>query len=79
LKFRKQVKNYNPGYEGTREYFDDLRFQRELRKRKGIEKRLFTCHPKEYPYSRKSKMTDFSRHPFTTIDELHLALKANHH
>ena len=24
-------------------------------------------------------MTDFSRHQFTTIDELHAAVKANHH
>jgi hypothetical protein len=47
LKFRKQVKYYNSGYEGTRKYFDDLGLQRESRKRKGIEKRLFTCHTKK--------------------------------
>ena len=35
FKFRKQVINYNSGYEGTRKYFDDLGLQRELRKGKG--------------------------------------------
>jgi hypothetical protein len=40
LKFRKQVINFNSGYEGTRKYFDDIGLQRELRKRKGIHKRL---------------------------------------
>ena len=49
LKFRKQVINYHSGYEGTRKYFDDLGLQRELRKRKGIQKRLYTCHTKKYP------------------------------
>jgi hypothetical protein len=57
LKFRKQVQNFNPGYEGTRKYFDDLNLQRELRKRKGIEKRLFTCHRKKYPYNCRSRMS----------------------
>jgi hypothetical protein len=79
LKFRKQVLNYNSGYEGTRKYFDDIGLQRELRKRKGIEKRLYTCHRKKYLYNCRSRMTYFSRHQFTTIDELHLALKTNHH
>ena len=55
LKFRKQVINYNSGYEGTRKYFDDLGLQRELRKRKGIQKRLYTCHTKKYPYRCRSK------------------------
>jgi hypothetical protein len=76
LKFRKQVINYNAGYEGTRKYFDDLGLQRELRKRKGIQKRLYTCHKRKYPYRCKSKKTYFSRHEFTTIDELHAAVKA---
>jgi len=79
LKFRRQVINYNSGYEGTRKYFDDFGLQRELRKRKGIQKRLYTCHTRKYPYRCKTKMTDFSRHEFTTIDELHAAVKANHH
>ena len=56
LKFRKQVINYNSGYEGTRKYFDDIGLQRELRKRKGIQKRMYTCHTKKYPYRCKSKM-----------------------
>jgi hypothetical protein len=50
-----------------------------LRKRKGIQKRLYTCHKKKYPYRCKSRMTYFSRHEFTTIDELHAAVKANNH
>jgi hypothetical protein len=79
LKFRKLVINYNSGYEGTRKYFDDIGLQRELRKRKGIQKRLYTCHTKKYPYRCRSKKTYFSRHEFTTIDELHAAVKANHH
>ena len=29
FKFRKQVLNYNPGDEGTRKYFDDIRLQRD--------------------------------------------------
>lgn len=45
LKYRKQVtRGDNAGYEGTKKYFDDIQLQKELRKRKGIEKRLFTCH-----------------------------------
>ena len=79
LKFRKQVFNFNSGYERTRKYFEDLGLQRELRKRKGIQKRLYTCHKRKYPYRCKSKKTYFSRHEFTTIDELHAAVKANHH
>ncbi len=79
MKFRKQVLNYHSGYEGTRKYFEDLGLERELRKRKGIEKRLYTCHRKKYPYNCMSRMTYFSRHQFTNIDELHVALRANHH
>ena len=79
LRFRKQVINNNSGYEGTRKYFDDLGLQMELRKRKGIQKRLYTCHRKKYPYRCRSRMSTYSRHQFTTIDELHAAVKANHH
>ena len=74
LKYRKQVINYNSGYEGTRKYFDDIGLQRELRKRKGIQKRLYTCHKRKYPYRCKSKKTYFSRHEFTTIDELQMGI-----
>jgi hypothetical protein len=78
LKFRKQVINYNSGYEGTRKYFDDIGLQRELRKRKGIHKRLYTCHKRKYPYRCRSKKTYFSRHEFTTIDELHVENNPTH-
>jgi hypothetical protein len=61
LKFRKQVINYNSGYEGRRNYFDDLALQREVRKRKGIQKRLHTCHRKKYPYNCRSRMSTYSR------------------
>jgi len=61
LKFRKQVINYHSGYEGTRKYFDDLGLQKESRKRKGIHKRLYTCHRKKYPYNCKSRMSTYSR------------------
>jgi hypothetical protein len=71
--------NFNPGYEGTRKYFDDLGLQRELRKRKGIEKRLFTCHTKKYQYNCRSRMSTYSRHQFITVDELHLAFIINRH
>ena len=58
---------------------ESILLQRELTMRKGIQKRLYTCHTKKYPYRCKSKKTYFSRYQFTTIDELHAAvLKANH-
>jgi hypothetical protein len=63
LRFRKHIQGYSSGIEGTRAYQQLLKLQKI--------KRLFSrYHIKKHPFRPKSKTIHWSRHLFTSLNDL---------
>lgn len=80
LRFRKHVQGYTSGLDGTKAYFELKELQKQERKRKGQEKRLFSrYHIKKHPFKPQSRTVKWTRHLFVGVDELRQNILNNHH
>ena len=56
LRFKKHIQGYTSGLDGTKAYFELKELQKQERKRKGQEKRLFSrYHIKKHPFKPQSR------------------------
>jgi len=80
LRFRKHVQGYTSGLDGTKAYFELKELQKQERKRKGQEKRLFSrYHIKKHPFKPQSRTVKWTRNLFVGVDELGQNIFNNHH
>jgi len=80
LRFRKHIQGYTSGLDGTKAFFDLKELQKQERKRKGQEKRLFSrYHIKKHPFKPQSRTVKWTRHLFVGVDELRQNILNNHH
>jgi hypothetical protein len=77
-KFRKVIDGYTPDAGGNKEYHKQLHIQREKRMRAGCAKRKYTLYIRKYPFKPASKTILFSRHLFTSIEQLHDTIRQEH-
>lgn len=78
LRFRKHVKGFTPGLDGTQAYLRLLKLQKEQRKQKGLQKRLYSRYVKNHPYKPTSQTIKWSRHQFIDVEDMKQNIVANH-
>ena len=80
LRFRKHIQGYTSGLNGTKAYFELKELQKQERKRKGQEKRLFSrYHIKKHTFKPQSRTVKWTRHLFVGVDDLRQNILNNHH